>query len=40
MRDMVIDAWHKSAEMTVGYPEKKVSDILAGTVEPMESLNQ
>jgi hypothetical protein len=40
MRDMVIDAWHKSAEMSVGYPEKKVSDILAGTVEPMESLNQ
>jgi hypothetical protein len=40
LRDMVIDAWHKSAEMTVGYPEKKVSDILAGTVDPAESLSQ
>jgi hypothetical protein len=40
LRDMVIDAWHKSAEMSVGYPEKKVADILAGTVDPTESLSQ
>ena len=40
LRDMVIDAWHQSATMTVGYPEKKVSDIIAGTVDPFESLTQ
>lgn len=39
LRDMVIDAWHHSAEMSVGYPEKKVADIEAGKVDPYESLN-
>lgn len=38
LRDMIIDAWHRSADMTVAYPEKKVSDILAGKADPYESL--
>jgi hypothetical protein len=38
LRDMIIDAWHHSADMGVAYPEKTVKDIEAGKVDPFESL--
>lgn len=38
LRDMIIDAWHHSDTLGVGYPEMKVSDIEAGKVDPYESL--
>lgn len=34
LRDMVIDAWHRSGEMSVGYPEKKIADIESGKIDP------
>jgi hypothetical protein len=40
LRDMIIDAWKKSADMSVGYPEKKVSEIIGGGADPLDSLNQ
>lgn len=39
LRDMIVDAWNKSGEMGVGYPEIKVADILAGKADPYETLS-
>ncbi len=38
LRDMIIDAWHHSDALGVGYPEKKVTDIEAGKADPYEEL--
>ncbi len=38
LRDMIIDAWKKSADMGVAYPEVKVKDVLDGKADPYESL--
>ena len=38
LRDMIVDAWHYSDSLGVGYPEKKVTDIEAGKVDPYEEL--
>jgi len=38
LRDMIVDAWHASDSLGVGYPEKKVSDIEAGKLDPYEEL--
>lgn len=38
MRDMIIDAWKKSEDMSVAYPEVKVKDVLAGKADPYERL--
>ena len=32
LRDMIVDAWNASVDATVGYPERRVRDIEAGTV--------
>jgi hypothetical protein len=39
LRDMIIDAWQQSLDLGVGYPEKKVSDILAGKIDPYPAMN-
>ena len=36
LRDMIVDAWHHAADLGVGYPEKKVSEIEAGKIDPAE----
>jgi hypothetical protein len=33
-RDMIVDAWNASGDATVGYPERRVRDIEAGTIVP------
>ncbi|MGH7023387.1 MAG: S1/P1 Nuclease, partial [Caulobacteraceae bacterium] len=38
LRDEVIEAWRASAGGSVGYPEVKVRDILAGRVDPYDAL--
>ena len=38
LRDLIIDAWRASAGGEVGYPAVKVSDVLAGKVDPYDSL--
>jgi hypothetical protein len=38
LRDEVIDAWRASANGEVGYPAVKVADVLAGKVDPYDSL--
>ncbi len=38
LRDMVVMAWHASADGTVGYPPLKVSDIEAGKADPLAEL--
>jgi hypothetical protein len=38
LRDMVVDAWRASAEASVGYPAVKVADVLAGKLDPYDSL--
>lgn len=38
LRDLVIDAWRASADGEVGYPAVKVSDVVAGKVDPYDSL--
>jgi len=38
LRDMVVAAWAASDEVTVGWPETKVTDIEAGRVDPYEVL--
>ncbi len=38
LRDMIIDAWHHSETLGVGYPEKKVSDVEAGKYDPYNEL--
>lgn len=39
-RDMIVDAWRHAADLGVGYPEKKVSDIEAGKIDPAEALKE
>lgn len=38
LRDLVIDAWRASAGAEVGYPAVKVTEVLAGKVDPYDSL--
>jgi hypothetical protein len=38
LRDLIVEAWEAGAEGTVGWPEVKVADIEAGTVDPYENL--
>ena len=38
LRDLVAAAWAASEDITVGWPETKVSDIEAGRVDPYEIL--
>jgi hypothetical protein len=38
LRDMITDAWRTSARGEVGYPAVKVADVLAGKVDPYDSL--
>jgi len=38
LRDMIVDAWHDSGTLGVGYPEMRVQDIEAGKADPLESL--
>ena len=40
LRDMIVDAWKASDAGTVGYPGVKVSDIEAGTVDPVKALQE
>jgi hypothetical protein len=38
LRDMIIDAYHHAADLGVGYPEVKVSEIEAGKADPADAL--
>jgi len=38
LRDMIVDAYRHAADLGVGYPEKKVSEIEAGKIDPAEAL--
>ena len=38
LRDMVIDAWRASASGEVGYPAVRVADVVAGKIDPYDSL--
>jgi hypothetical protein len=38
LRDLVVEAWRASADITVGWPETKVSEIEAAAVDPYELL--
>jgi hypothetical protein len=38
LRDLIVDAWRASAAGEVGYPPVKVADVLAGKVDPYDSL--
>jgi hypothetical protein len=38
LRDLVVEAWRASADLTVGWPETKVTDIETGKVDPYELL--
>jgi hypothetical protein len=38
LRDLITDAWESSSYGSVGWPELKVADIEAGTVDPYENL--
>ena len=38
LRDMIVDAYHHAADLGVGYPEVKVSDIESGKADPAEAL--
>jgi hypothetical protein len=38
LRDMIVDAWHTSETLSVGYPEMKVKDVEAGKADPLENL--
>ncbi|HEY2177269.1 MAG TPA: S1/P1 Nuclease [Caulobacteraceae bacterium] len=38
LRDLIIDAWRASAGGEVGYPAVRVSDVIAGKVDPTDSL--
>jgi hypothetical protein len=35
---MIVDAWRRSEDLGVAYPELKVKDIEAGKADPFESL--
>lgn len=36
LRDLVVEAWRASADITVGWPETRVTDIEAGTIDPYD----
>ena len=38
LRDLVVASWRVSATATVGWPVLKVEDVLAGKVDPYDSL--
>jgi hypothetical protein len=38
LRDMIVDAWKASADAKVGYPGLSVSDVEAGSVDPLPSM--
>lgn len=38
LRDMIVSAWRGSANVTVGWPVLRVDDVLAGKVDPYDSL--
>ncbi len=38
LRDMIVDAWHASADAKIGYPQVAVKDVEAGTVDALGSL--
>ena len=38
LRDLIVEAWRSSAEVSVGYPPILVRDIEAGKVNPLGSL--
>ena len=38
LRDEIFEAWRASVRAAVGYPEIKVADVLAGKVDPFDSL--
>ncbi|HXV00695.1 MAG TPA: S1/P1 Nuclease [Caulobacteraceae bacterium] len=38
LRDMIIDAWRASAAGEVGYPPVRVADVIAGKIDPTDSL--
>jgi hypothetical protein len=38
LRDLIVDAWHRSAGVTVGYPPIPVADIESGKTNALDSL--
>jgi hypothetical protein len=38
LRDMVVDAWRASASGEIGYPAVRVADVVAGKIDPYDSL--
>jgi hypothetical protein len=38
LRDEIVDAWRTSSRVAVGYPAVKLADVLAGKVDPYDSL--
>jgi hypothetical protein len=38
LRDMIIDAWHASADAKVGYPQVAVKDVEAGSADALGAL--
>lgn len=38
LRDEIVDAWRASSRMAVGYPGIRLADVLAGKVDPYDSL--
>jgi hypothetical protein len=38
LRDMIVDAWHRSADLSVGYPSIAVHDIESGKTNAIDSL--
>jgi hypothetical protein len=38
LRDEIVDAWRASSRLGVGYPAVKLADVLAGKVDPYDSL--
>ena len=39
LRDMIVDAWHESDKLAVGYPPVNVTDVEAGKADPYEALS-
>ena len=39
LRDMIVDAWHESDKLAVGYPPVNVTDVEAGKTDPYEALS-
>ena len=38
LRDMIVDAWRASGQMSIGYPAVKVSDVESGKADPYEMI--